>query len=438
MLYGLRKNPKSFIFLPFSLIFLSVLIIFWSGLFNFFLQDDFYNISLGRDFNFWPTEDYAYRPIPFNLFGLVIFYIFRLNPVLSHAVLFLIHFFNIILLYKFLKHIFPHGKQRLFTVFIYGTSAIHFGTLYWVTASYISLGMTFLLLNLNFVLTRDKKLSLGKFLGFTVFYVLMLATSEVLFVFPVFLLAYGYLKNTKINKKILVISSAMSIISFLYRFIFTSVKDTPAYQIGQIKEIIAASRWYFLRGLNIPEGIQNMPFDNRGVILLLCGIIVSILILTMIKGRSMIKFNNIILGLVLFLIFGFPFFLLTRHLSPYYLTYAFIGLAILFSELISPLMNSKKKIEKIAFFSFCAFYVLISFLGVSYMNNNHWIATRAKIAEKYVKEIRHQNPVLPVNSQLVIRENEIPLEEIKISIWNEKALQLFYNDPSLNVIFNED
>lgn len=423
---------------PLSIIYLAVLAIFSNGLSNYFLQDDFYNIYRGFVGSFVPIPYFAFRPIPYEIFGWIVVNLLGTNPVLTHAILFVFHFLNIYLLWKLIGKFTKNKKIQFFASFLYGTSSTHFGVLFWVTANYVLFGTTLLLIFLLTLFSSKTNLSKGKIFSFLFLYFLMLLTNEVFSILPLFLVILSvYRKNIK---QIIFPAALLSGLSIFFRVATRSYSVGKDYEIGSIGEIIKTIWWYVLRGFNLAEGVKLMDKTDK-LLVFLCAVFLALIFCIVFfifaKTRKKPDGKILILGLSGFLFFTAPFFALSHHLSSYYLNTALLGFTIMITYFWLPIFQKKGKIYQALPFIFLIFFAYLSFVNIRFAQKESWITRRGEIARRYVSLTKKLYLTLPKGATLVFGKTAVDHNEISISLYNEYAFKLIYKDPTLKVIYDQ-
>lgn len=429
-----------------------VVLVFFRGITNFFFQDDFINIYIGwirnladipniiTAFKQYPNN--AYRPIPYYLFGNIIIYLFKLNPVATHISLFILHGLNIFLLLRFLRLYVTKSLALLLLLLIfYGLNVLHLGVLYWFSTDYILLGTTFFLLLCLLVLKYERRPDPKHFFLLLFVYILMLLTNESLFLAPLQLFIMSKIFNLKRITKLLYVTIVISIISFIFRIKISGFGNLPDYQFGSFIEIVSLVRWYLLRTINLPEGIKAM--DNTSINLIYTGSLVLVIcFLKLFKHLKMhwrkINLKLLFFGICWFFILGLPYFLLVHHETAYYLNTAYIGLIIAAGTLFAPIYENKKIKLSILTIVTATCYIVMSYVGVSFLNKTSWLVWRGEIARRYFFKTKNTYPILPQGATVVFTKTKIPLSEIRFALYEDKALQLYYLDPTLKVRYEEN
>lgn len=420
--------------------------VFYRGLFNFFFQDDFFNISLGwihtpRDFfniftSFLRYPNNAFRPIPYYLFGSVIIHFFQLNSVLTHITLFLIHGLNIYLIWRLIGKFTKKKTLQFSPSYLYAIHTVHFGVLYWLSADYLLFGTTFLLFLFFIILSYEHRPTPLKFFGFLFVFVLTLLTNEALFVLPVFLLFVQRIFHLKHIKKIIIPTILLSILSFLFRLRISGFSALPDYQIGTIPEVIKTFLWYIQRSLNISEGVRLMgrtEFLASSALFIVAFLLTGYAMVFHAKSREKPDTKILIISVIFFLIFGAPFFLLAHHLSSYYMNTAVLGVIGMITFLWIPKMSGKTTISPMLFF-IC--FGLLSFVNIQFLNRTSWLVWRGEVARKYITLVKNRYPQLPKGSTVVFLPRSVSDSELSVALYNDIALKLLLNDPTFHTIID--
>lgn len=139
--------------------FFSILLIVGFSLFAFrnlfsifFFQDDFYVMSLShisdikKFFTFFlPHNDVQfYRPLSHEIFFFLAIKLFGLEYVAYHGFIVCIWIGMAFLVFSITKYYFQSIRTRLFFLFLFATSAIHYNSLYWIVNFSYILGAFFL------------------------------------------------------------------------------------------------------------------------------------------------------------------------------------------------------------------------------------------------------------------------------------------------------
>lgn len=422
-----------------AVIYFAILIIFFPGLSNYFLQDDFFNMYRGWIGAFNPTPYLAFRPIPYEIFGSFVVYVLGMNPVLTHLFLLFAHFLNVFLLWKLIGKFTKNIWVQFFTSFLYGVSSIHFGVLFWLTASYLLFGTTILLIFLYVLISHKSNPRKGKTTILIFLYLVMLLTNETFSVFPLFLFFVSIYEKSV--KRLLIPLALLSGISIAFRFISKAYSAGSDYAIGTTYEIVRTVWWYILRGINITEGIRTMDkLQSQLVFLYLTVIAVctGLALFIFLKQKRKPDRKILILGILWFVFFASVYFVLPRHETAYYLNTALIGFAGVITYIWFPVLNQKQTKYKILISFFLTVWGLLSYLNVRFVQQTSWIVWRGEIARKYIQLVKQNYPTLPKSATVVFQKTAVSHKEISLALYNEYALKLIYKDKTLKVIYDEE
>ncbi len=435
---------KKFDLLLTLILLILIILIFYRGLTVFFFQDDFVNMYIGwikniedlktmlLSFEYYPYS--AYRPIPYFIFGFFIINLFKLDPVVTHIAMYLIHLFNSYLLYKIGQRINLSKLQSSLSAFLYASSAIHIGALYWWSGHYVAIGTTFFLLSIIIYLKYIQYKS-TKIFWLTIFlYIGMLLSNESLFLMPFVFLAIAKFKKANATL-LLVFLSIISIFSFFFRKNISKFGELPDYTIGALSQILSTLKWYLLRIPNLPESIKSMPNEQKIIILVTFALMSFVIFLKIYKSKGNILKSKIIgLGLIIFFACSFPYFLLPYHLSSYYLSSGFIGVAFIIGHILGLRTHTINQYN-ILLTTFIFLWLLSVILNVQYINSTSWLVWRGEIARLYINKALTQYPSLPKGATVLFAKPKVPLGELKVALFGDKALRLYYNDKRLQVLY---
>lgn len=373
-----------------SLIIIS-LIIFYPLLFIYFVQDDFFLLSISKvntvktflEF-FIPRGDVVwYRPLSSQVFFFFGQKLFGLHPFAYHLIQIITHFLNGYLLIVLSKQLFKKSTPGFLASIIYLTNASHAVSLAWSATYSFQLGVTFLLLTIIYYLKNRKKYSV-------IFYLLGLLTSEVLIfsIIILFLIEILFL-HKKISQMLIFILT--SIVFILARFMIFPSKISGVYQYLITNEIFSNLRFYLFRSFGLPMLIRLHIFNNTGKLLILnLLIIIFVGLLFPLFIIKKLEAKNVLFLFLLYFIFLIPFLPLSYHQAPYYLSFSLVGFSLILGYFLSSFL--KRKI------SFLLLIFLISYLSIQFISfkltyNTHWLFQRASLAKKLVRQGIYQADV---------------------------------------------
>lgn len=422
---------------PLVIIYVVSFIIFFRGLGNYFLQDDFFNIYRGWIWSLYPN--FAFRPIPYELFGSFVLHVLGKDPVLTHAILLLFHFLNVYLLWVLIGRFTKKIRIQFFMSFLYAVSSVHFGVIYWMSADYILLGTTFLLLFLHTLFSYKSNPTKVKFLFLLFLYLCMVFTNEAFSVFPIFLFIIS--TKEKAVGKLFTPVTLLCVFSIVLRVFLKTYSAGPDYALGTLGETVRTIWWFILRSINVTEGIRFMGKAQIFLpifFLLLLALCMSVAGLVFLKTRKKPDRNILLLGVVWFFLFGAPYFVLVHHVTSYYLNCALIGFIIVITYIWLPLF-AKKQIRYIfLMLLFLSVYGMLSYINAGFLQKTSWLVWRAETARKYVRLAKQLYPVLPKGATIVFGKTAVAHDEISLALYNDIAFKLIYEDPSLNTIYDDN
>ena len=314
-----------------------------------FFQDDFLLLQLSKGSNFFmPIANFPYRPIAiggFYYFGRLLF---ESNVIGFHLLEFFFFAFTLFAIYFLANKLFKDKKKSLLAVFFYALNISLFANFYWVATSYFSLGMVFFLMAVICYLENK-----NFFLYF--FAVLTILTNELAFVLPgIFFILNWYFKSWP---KKFWIFTVFDLVLIVGRTMVAGLPTVSDYALKFNFSVISNFRWYALRALNLPEGV------NRTTDLFIWASF-AIFILAIILRIKNVNIKVLVLGISWFIVGALPFYFLPGHMSSYYLTFALVGPSIIFADIFSR--------TKIAYLAAAA-YLFLTIFGLRFLSKTHWI-----------------------------------------------------------------
>lgn len=256
-----EKNGNLFQLIFFTSLFVFLIFIMKNAFSVDFFLDDFFFLKVGKAdsiiefINFFsPIKDYFYRPIPTELFYLII-NLTQQNLFIAHSIVFIFYFIGLIFLFKSSEILTKNRTFSYIFIFIYAISYTHVFQLYQL-ATFIEIALfTFLSISFYFYLKKKYLLSF-------LFFIFALMSKETAVLFPILLFLYEVIFNRKIKKHMILRISLLFIISAIFVLIYkhatSSVLVLENYKIiMDPKLILNNSIWYLLWGLGIPNFVPN-------------------------------------------------------------------------------------------------------------------------------------------------------------------------------------
>ncbi|HCM37647.1 MAG: putative membrane protein [Candidatus Gottesmanbacteria bacterium GW2011_GWB1_43_11] len=382
------------------LILLEILIsfIFGKSLTVFFVQDDFWLLSVSRGQTFLEvlnlfkpsSEAVWYRPLSSQVFFYLGQFFFGLNPGPYHVLVLLTHLITVYILYKLVKQLWQNETISLLAAFFYGTHQIHTVSLSWLAAYLFVLGPLFLVFWLKYLF--EKKYHLAFWI-----YVLGIFTTEVFVVIPLVITLYQIISDRKLRGGILFPYWLVAFGIIWLRYIaFPTQQISSLYNFALTVELAGLARFYLLRLLGVPLFFEALTWPAKlisGGLVLGFGLslVLGLWHLKKISASSRPQFY--ILSL---LSFGtlLPFVLLPQHIAPHYLAFSLVGIAPLFAWCIWQGQQLLPKIyQQIFIVVVVAVFLVNQIIGNQWTYQTHWLFSRAKLAKHLVEIHDLEQPV---------------------------------------------
>lgn len=448
---------KNFFYL--FLIFVSVVITFYKSFSIYFFQDDFFilfisninNLSKFLQFFIPRTDVQFFRPLSHEVYFFTVRLLFGTNPLAFHFVGWISFALSLVLVFKLSSFYLKQKSSRFFLVLLYGTSAVHYNSLFWiVNFSYLS-GTFFYLLSF-YTFKIDIK---GSNLYTLSLFFIGLLVSEFLITLPVIILI-DYLvaekKRQKINKLIIGLI-AICFFYFIFRF-FIFRPDIGTYKMIFNLQVISSFRFFFMYFFNFPETIKDnlitfykfrpeflKTFAFEIVICILNFLVVSFFLLIypvfkFLKTKKLLfilqKNYKTLLFCFLWVITSLlPIIFIPSHISPHHGSITLFGF-IMFFIFTSEIAKINQKI----FFPLIFSVWLASSITIVNLNNKiHWIYRRSNISKKWIARLKNDYPVIPRESTIYLPSTD---KETIVALNDGKAINVLYNDYSLKVLFQKD
>lgn len=398
-----------------TFIFLGVIIVYWSSLFTFFTNDDFFHLKIANVnnvsdfFNFFnllssPEGSGFYRPLTTQVFYFIERSVFGLNPLFFHVSSFVALFAGIYLLYQLVLEISNNKNTAFVSSFLYAFSAIHFGHLYFL-GTFQELGLFFFFM--YSVLSFSRYLKFKKMKDYVLafsFFILALMSKETAVVLPgVLLLVWGYLKA--FDKRIISFKKffvllvpfiiTLGIYLYLHVYFYGMASGDSYFTDFSIKKTLNSLMWYLLWSLGIPEmfvdfvgpGLQVNPNlitfwgKETYMILGLFGTLMVSLICAFVSMLRSVSFEKV----THLSLFSFTFFVITLlpvlffpfHKFSYNLTLPSFGLFFF----IATLLTNGKVSKYILSFSLITF-LFLNLTTLSLTKKTHWVTRGSDTAKR--------------------------------------------------------
>lgn len=332
----------------------AILILFYRPSFTApFFQDDF-ELLAGRSEILKPIPDYHYHPLSNQIFYSLSYNIFGNNPTGYHLVLFGVTLASLFLVYGLADDLLGSQIKAFVATIFYAFNVSLFANFYWIATSYFVFGGFFFFLTIwlylkNTRLTRNlAPLSL----------VAAFLSNELALVTPAILTLVIWYRKKPLTP--LVPVWIVGMILLLFKILVVGFSPEEVYQMHFDGQILATFQWYFLRALNLPEGIRN---GARIAIPILAVAFLALLALSIVKTRK-INWRLLLFSLGWFVIGAFPFYFLPQHMSAYYLSFALFGVAIFIGDYLG-----KTRLAMLT----VPIYLFLTYLSLDFLSKTHWI-----------------------------------------------------------------
>lgn len=445
-------------------------LIFQDSIFSYFSQDDFYHLRTIMDKKFSDIPSFFitrqegqtfYRPLSREIFNLLMYKSFGLNPLPFYLVNFsqiiLISFLIFLLVEKITKR----KIAALLAVILYVTNAVHSTELYYLASIQTLIVTSLLLISLINYLSYLETKKIKKYYISFIFFIMALLSHETAIVFVAILVSVEIFKNW--NRKIIWRILPFVEIIIIYLLITLSFNSLPNQQVYQpifsLKSVLNTSVWYTLWNFGFSEMLVDFIGPNLSVnpnlikwygnyvylILFLSFLFfISVTYLFWIFKEKIFKTKLLFLFFVCFLITLSPFLFFPQHKSTYYLSFSSVWFAGLVSSLIAPAYT---KYFKILVCLIVIIMFTISYQTIQLNKLTYWAAKRAVAAKYLLNEIKIKYPVVPKGSIFYIKNDPYYPKIAKEWGTSSKqafyilsgadALKLLYNDSSIQTYFED-
>lgn len=437
------------------------MLLFYHKVFGvYFSQDDFFHITISQTdgtvrgflnlFGFYPFEERGiafYRPAFREVFFNIFYSLFGLNHVPFRVFQFVLHFANIVMVYTFVQRLFGDRKISLFIALFFGVAAANVATLYYLTGGIQVLGATLFILLTLLLFEKHTRLALLTFL-------VALASHELAVVTPLLLLLTSWRRSLPFFIPVLI---------YLYlefTIIGISREEVQYQAMFSLPKFVNTYSWYVGWALGLPEmlidfvrpGLQLNPSLMRhwggyfkiifpAFFIAFAGLLSAALYL-FIKKR-LVLFNRKVLFLMVWFVAGLaPVAILPWHKSTYYL-YPVLPA---FWALVAYILFKFRKGRLVTSVLIAALFIL-NLTSAILGDNTYWAASRGRLAQKLVSDISSQYPALPEGAVIYIKNDpNYPFiatdwggtsKQASIILNRDDALRLYYNDPTLEVYYED-
>lgn len=474
-------------FIPLGIIFAVVFLLYKQILSVYFSQDDFFMFKVSQSdgtfkgfLNLFAIHPFAergiafYRPIFREALHNIYYSYFGLNHIPFRILLLLIHFLNISLVYILVKKFFS-ATLAFFTAFFFGITAANVALLYYLAGGIEAGGATTFAL-ITLILYKEY-LSNNKirYLIFSFFtFLLAIFSHEIVATIALVMLAMIVTLPIKkaLGKVIQLVPFFLATIILLYIDLI-KIGLSPAekqYQfIFNPKSILNSLTWYSLWALGIPEtlidfvkpGLQLNPalmrYWGQYYIIIFITFAFAIIGLAISLGYLLLKKKEVFSDKRFwFFLWWFPagiapviFF--PSHKSSHYLVFTLPAfwtvIGFIAINFYSSLRKSYPKLAISISSILILALILLSVTSIRLEDSTYWAASRGRLAEKLINEVKAKYPTLSKggvvyfqndpNYPFLTKEWGGTSKQASIILNGSDALQLLYKDPTIKVFYED-
>ncbi|MBI4036764.1 hypothetical protein HY386_02720, partial [Candidatus Daviesbacteria bacterium] len=417
--------------------YITVLLFYQPVLFTYFSQDDFFHFKVSQTdgsltgfLNLFGAHSFQergiafYRPISREFLYHTFYNLFGLNPIPFRLLQLTLLAVNMTLVYLLMQKIFSAKTLSILTAFFFGITASNVAPLFYLAGGAQTLIATsFILLCLILYLEFLKsKIKIYYFASF-ITYIFALASHELSASLPIILLLLSFSlvsKKQYLHEAVRLLPFFIILSLYLYIDIhiigFSDQEKQYQLSVG-VKTFMNSLSWYFVWGLGIPEMLIDFVFPGfklnpdlmkywgnyfriifSAFFIVLATIAFSLTYLLWTK-KALLFDKKFLFLLFWFPIAIFPVTFLPLHKSSYYLVPALPALwggvwYLIFNTYRSIKLKHQRAANLFFVISFLSFLIL-SFTSIKLGETTYWAATRGKLAEKLVKEVKFAYPILP-------------------------------------------
>jgi len=476
---------------PLLLIFLVVLLLYCSIFSVYFTGDDFFHFQVARTdgslrafinfFGFHPFEQRGiafYRPLFREVLYNIFYSIFGLNHLPFRFLSLILHFINISLVYVLMQRLFAKARLSFFVAFFFGITAANMASLYYLAGGIQTLAAAMFMLFSLVIFWRylEKEKIRFKFASFFAF-LLALTCHELAVATPFLLGGLFFLKEKdagrvilKAIKEIWPLFFVLGLYLYLNFFVIGFSQTEPQYQpTFNIKSTLNTLVWYLAWSLGLPEmvidfvrpGLRLNPSLMRHwgnyFSLIFPTFFLAVTILSAAVTYLFLRNKKTFIDRRFWLfVFWFPLALapvlfLPFHKSSHYLAAAlpafWAAVGFLAFKAYWLLAKKNKKLAVAIFGVFVAALLLLSISSVRLADSTYWAASRGRLAQRLIKQVKLRYSQLPKGSAVYFTNDpDYPFvaedwggtsKQAFFALSGSDALQLLYQDFELKVFYED-
>ncbi len=459
------------------LLFLSLfLLLIFPTVSSYFSQDDFHHLRTIMDKNFsdipsffvtWQEGQTFYRPLSREIFNLLMYKTFGLNPLPFHIVNVLQIILIAFLSYKLVIKILNRRDMAILTVFFYLITPIHSVELYYLGSVQQLFATIFLISSLLFFISYLRVRHIKDIILSVFLFLLALLSHPMAVMFVPMVLVVTLLERKSLrillSKNMLLMFAPFVFLGIFYT-VFSSLLNLPQQEVYKpvysVKTMVNTLQWYVLWAFGLPEmmvdfigpGLHINPNlikwykDYLQITISAFGFLVISLILII------LKFRNVILkeGHLLFFALGFvisvsTFLAFPEHKFIFYMPFAAVWFAIGVSYLLSKVL--KERYGKIWVLLIMTSFLIISWQTTGLNAKTHWAAKRAVAAKFLLENVKIHYPdvekgtvfyfVNDPNYPNIAKDWGTSSKQAFYILSGPDSLKLLYKDSSINAYYED-
>jgi hypothetical protein len=430
----------------FPLLLVLTALFYFPSFFYFFSQDDFIHLSASvvnnlanflNFFNPWAIfpDMFFYRPLTTQFFFFLNNSLFGLNPFPFRFEAIILHAIGGVIFYLIILEIWNDKKVALISSILYTISAVHFLSIYYISA-FQEIGRAFFIFLSIYFFLKDKL-----FISLLTF-ALALLSKETSLVLPIILLGIE-ITRSKSDIKITLIATLKRLIPYFLIVVFyigvrflqiQTIFNTGGYQTNlSFTTFFQNLKWYTLWIFGLPEILVTYPslkpnsilqflLDfNLAKIILICFFIFifsSAVLFYLYRKNFSIKVS---LGLlIIFLGSLLPVLFLKAHLYPHYLNLSLLAFLPPLTIVYKSFFRTRKILVIFSIFSF----FILQIASLELTRQTHWTTHRAEVSKYYYENLNKQ--LLPQNSNIVFQGNSTQIKELSVTLAKHYGLNVWF------------
>jgi len=468
------KLPK---FLFFILTYVVAFLLFLPGLFNFYSHDDFFHYKIAEAHSFREFVSFFdltnapegwgyYRPLTTQVLYFFGRNLFNSNPVIMHAIGFLMFFIVIFLVFYLIKALTKNLSVAYLATLFYATSASHFSHLYSIANQELGHAIFFLTSIIFFIKFLEKKCLKYYWISLTGFLVALTCKEFAVMLVPSLVLVYALLKLKKqtlvsLKRFILLLLPFLTLLIiyvYLHVFHYGLVEGDSYIWVFTPKAALNSLLWYGLWSLGLPKMLAEFEFFHPGLkfnlnlfkiwpqevifALFLFGSLVLLLskaALFSLKKTGKKQIFTYLFSIIWFVCTLAPVIFLPWHKFTTYLTIPLIGIVIILGHFLhgaqkASFFKKRKRLACLLIYTIFAVYISLSSITLEITRRVDWIGTGPRIARRvfnYLKKIENQ---LKSKEAIVFYDRPedkdlllSPSKEVKLALSGNNFFSVFYN-----------